>query len=250
MFDQTMKPNVKVLPGCHEADNLEPRALAAFIGDFSGSMAGHAHKLPPAWSRMVTTLVKPAIQRLRIELACCVFDDLVMLQDYAPLPFYMEKPLKFAGGGLTALGTALLLVIEYTRRRRQQLQSEAIRSFRTLCPVVSDGYATDHDALEAAIAEIRRAERMGEIEFVPLAPDAHCEAQLFSIFGKKPILLDTVDFEELFRALTRSLSTYSQSQLGGEPEGRALIRAELQQQAGRCSLVGSGQVRRIGHSED
>lgn len=218
---------VKVLPGFYEANNLETRVHAVPTFDFSGSMSEHAPRLPDAWRRMVAALSKRTIERLQIELACCVFDTHVVFQDYAPLPFYLEKPLTFTGGGVTSLGTALLTVIDSTRRRRQLLASEGIYSRPAICPVVTDGYATDFSTLEAALREIRAAEQRREMQFVFLAPDRHCVAQLKSVFHCEPILLDEISFDQLFGALTRSLSTYSRSLVGHEPEPRRLLIQEL-----------------------
>ena len=193
-------------------------------------MSRFAPHLPPKWRQMVEALSQVTIQRLRVELACCVFDDRVVFQDYAPLPFYFERQLDFAGGGLTALGTALLTTTDRTLGRRRQLAEEGIHCNRAVCPVVSDGCATDPEILRSAIPRIREASQSGQIEFVPLAPDADCIGNLRTIFGRDPILLDDVDFSTLFAVLTRSISQYSRSMPGREPLAAELLRVELSNQ--------------------
>jgi uncharacterized protein YegL len=227
MFHANDSIQVQILPGFYEPNNLENRVHAAPIFDFSGSMSAHAPRLPGAWGRMVAALSKRTIERLQIELACCVFDTHVVFQDYAPVPFYLEKPLSFVVGGATSLGTALLTVIDSTRQRRQMLASEGIYSRPAICPVVTDGYATDSGSLEHAVREIRFSEEHREIQFVFLAPDGQCVPQLRSVFGREPIPLDEINFERLFDALTRSLSSYSRSTAGHEPDARRLLEYDI-----------------------
>ena len=247
MFEARKSAEVTILPGHHEPQNLLSRVLMVLLFDFSGSMSQHARKLTLAFRDMVISLSKHATQRLQIELACCAFDDRIMLQEFAPLPFYLEQSLEFDGGGLTALGTALLETIDCTRRRREQLISEGIDCNRVVCPVLSDGYATDRDALESALPKIRQAEREREIEFVPLAPDPGCLAQLQAIFDKEPILLDEVNFDILFRAFVDSLSTYSQSMPGREPSAVGLIRRKLDHSPDSTRLTGRAARLRLPH---
>jgi len=227
MLQSQNSARVTVLPGHHESENLASRVLMAAILDFSGSMCRHAAKLPVAWRNMVTALGKQTTQRLRVELACCAFDHRIVFQDFAPLPFYLEQSLNFSGGGTTALGGAILTTIDRTRQRRETLAAEGIQCNRAVCPVLTDGRASDVAALQTAMGEIRRAEEAAEIEFIPLAPDAGSVGPLKTIFDKDPILLDEVDFDILFGAFTRSISSYSQSMPGFEPEAATLIRAEL-----------------------
>lgn len=219
--------HVKVLPGFYERDNLRSRFHAVPTFDFSGSMAAHAPRLPGAYDRMVTALARNPSERLQIELACCAFDTDVVFQDYAPLPFYLEEPLSFTGGGATALGAALLTVLHFTRQRRRMLESDGIHCRPALCPVVTDGCATDPDTFDEAIREIRIAEQDQEMQFVFLAPDADSVPRLRSVFGREPILLDEVNFDRLFAGLTRSLSSYSRSQIGHEPDFRRLLESDL-----------------------
>lgn len=245
MFEARKSAEVTILPGHHEPQNLLSRVLMVLLFDFSGSMGEHAPKLPPTFRKMVAALSKRATERLRIELACCAIDDRIMLQEFAPLPFYLEQSLEFDGGGLTALGTALLEAIECTHRRREQLADEGIYCNRVVCPVLSDGYATDREALESALPEIRRAERAREIEFVPLAPEPGCLGQLQAIFDKEPILLDEVDFDILFEAFIRSLSTYSQSMPGHEPNAVELIRHDLGYASDRAKRLSRPETLRL-----
>jgi len=227
MFQIPSQTQVKVLPGCYEKSNLAPRAPAVPILDFSQSMSAHAPELPHVWSRMVAALSRRTTERLQIELACCVFDTHVLLQDYAPLPFYLETPLSFSGGGITSLGAALLTVIDATRRRRQLLADDGIHCRPAICPVVTDGYATDRATLVDALREMHVSQHKREMQFVFLAPDKDCMPQLRSVFHCDPISLDEISFDQLFEALTRSLSTYSCSQIGYEPEPRRLLLEEL-----------------------
>jgi uncharacterized protein YegL len=248
MFGNTEYVDVTICPGAQEPENLEPRVHAGILLDFSGSMARYAKQLPTVWQKMVATLNKRTVERLRIELACCAFDDRVVYQDYAPVPYYLEKPLTFEGGGMTALGTALLTVIQHTQRRREALSSKGVHCYRSMCPVVSDGLANDGNVIETAIGEIRKAEQSREIDFVPLAPDPACIGQLETIFGKGSVLLlPEVRFDILFAALTRSLSRYSQSTPGFEPDARQLIQIELDREPAQPPLPHPQAVRRIKH---
>ena len=246
MSDIPRDVDVKVLKGYHEPNNLEARVLVSILLDFSYSMHEHAKELPGVLQCMSRALGKRTLERLRIELACCAFDGRVVYQDYAPVSYYLEKPLTFNGGGFTALGSALLVVIENTRHRRDFLRSEGIDCYRSVCPVVSDGKANDGDTIQKAIEEIRRAEEEQIIEFVPLAPDSRCVDTLRNIFAKKPIPLPEVDFDILFAAFRRSFSTYSQSMPGFEPEARSIIQRDVEREYKRLALPAPISTRRIG----
>ena len=247
MFGDVEQVDVTICPGAEEPHNLEPRVHASMLLDLSGSMALYAKELPGVWRKMATTLNKRTVERLRIELACCAFDGRVVYQDYAPVPYYLDKPLTFEGGGFTALGTALLTVIEHTQRRRHALSSMGVHCYRSMCLVVSDGFANDGNVIESAIEEIRKAEERRQIRFVPLAPDPECVGQLETIFGKGTVLLlPEVRFDILFAALARSLSRYSQSAPGFEPDAREVIRIELGQSP-RVLTPHPETVRRIGY---
>ncbi len=227
MFRTNSLCNVTILPGFHEIENLELRVPFVPILDFSSSMTPFIPKLPKAWSHMVQALARRSLSRLRIELACCVFHSHVVYQDFAPLPFYIEKPMTFEGSGMTALGTALKTVLQQTRQRRQVLAEHGIECCRAICPVISDGEATDSNVLAEVIPEIRLAEEERILDFVPITPDSRNTAYLRHIFAKQPIPLDVIDFDLLFRALARSLSEFSQSQPGLEVDGRPLLDAHL-----------------------
>lgn len=227
MFRNDFPSNVTIQPGFHEVENLELRVLAVPVLDFSSSMSPFIPRLPRAWSDMVQALVRRSLSRLRIELACCVFHSDVLYQDFAPLPFYVETPLAFEGTGLTALGTALHTVIERTRNRRQVLTELGIECDRGICPVISDGEATDREVLTTVIPEIRRAEQERILEFVPITPDPLNMSHLRHIFAKRPILLDGIDFGLLFRGLINSLSEFSRSRPGLEVDGCSLLEAQF-----------------------
>ena len=238
MFANSFHVDIHISPGHHEPENLEPRVLVCPTIDFSGSLNDYVDLFPPAFARMVQTLSKRTVERLRAELACCAFDTNVHYQDYAPAPFYLETPLRYAGGGRTALGTALVTVIEQTLRRREELKQQRIGCYRSICPVITDGGANDGNVIEDAIREVRRAEQREQIEFIPLAPHPDCIADLEAIFGEETVLLlPEVDFDKLFAALTQTVSSYSQSTRGFEPKAGQLMKESVERAYGTRSLL-------------
>ncbi len=227
MYDPHERVRINILPGYIEPENLAPRVLFTAVCDFSGSMEKYVEQLPIAWKAMLDTLAKQPEARQRAMLACCAFDDRVSFQDYAPLSFYSKATMQFAGGGGTNLAAALLTTIERTQACRAQIDAAGMTCYRTLIAVITDGQAGDAEQLPDVTRQIVRAEQQGEIDFVPIAPNVDDMDRLERIFRKQPIPLKKLDYEFLFRGFARSMSIYSRSMCGAEPDGRTLIANSL-----------------------
>ena len=227
MFQIPSQTQVKVLPGCYEKSNLAPRLPAVPILDFSQSMCAHAPELPHVWSRMVAALSRRTTERLQIELDVCVFDTHVLLQDYAALAVLSREAVElFRWRHHVARRSPADRHRRHTPpttvagRRRDPLSSSHLsRRDGRICHGPSDP--------GRRLREMHVSERKREMQFVFLAPDQDCMPQLRTVFHCDPISLDEISFEQLFDALTRSLSTYSCSQIGYEPEPRRLLLEQL-----------------------
>lgn len=236
MFFDHRRAQIDILPGHFEPRNLAPRVTFAAICDFSGSMNEHAERLPPAWQAMVNELNEQTETRQRAMLACCGFDDRVAVRDYAPLSCYRETVMDFSGGGTTHLATALLTTIKCTDACRKKMHAAGVTCYRSLIAVITDGQATDRAKIPEAVRQIAQAERRRAMDFVFIAPSVDDVDLLQQLFGKKPLLLDELDYEALFRGFAESLSVYSQSIAGAEPDGRTLIASHLDT-VGRGTLL-------------
>lgn len=243
MYLPMLANSVEVEPGVLEEGNLRSRVLAVYLCDFSGSMSHLKPQVQQGWINLLESLAKRPLDRQRVELAFCAFACQVSFHDFGPVTSYETRNLHLDVGGSTSLGLALQTVVAQTKKRWQLLASHGIECDRRVCVVVTDGAATDD--INQVIPLVQNADASGELEFVPLSPNRHCNPQLVNIFGKEPIPVDAIDFDALFGVLARSLSQLSQG-CGSQVSAYEVIRQQTER---RTQLPGqaTGDQRRIGY---
>jgi uncharacterized protein YegL len=200
------------------ADNPEPRCPCALILDVSQSMSGE--KIQELNSGLVTfkdELMADSLTQKRVEVGIVTFGPVNVQVPFTGAEFF--NPPVLTPQGDTPMGAALAKGVELVAGRKAEYRANGIKFFRPWIFLITDGAPTDRNSTDwnLALQQIRDGESSKAFAFFPIGVEGADIGTLNSICpGKQALKLKGLAFRELFRWLSSSLKSVSQSQPGTE----------------------------------
>jgi uncharacterized protein YegL len=213
-------------------DNPEPRCPCVLLLDTSGSMSDErtvAVALSPVQQLLNDSLaprsVKPidelnaglaAFQRelladelavKRIEVAVVTFGPVKLLSDFQSPDLF--RPPRLVAEGDTPLGAAIEKAVELISARKAAYKQNGISYYRPWIFLLTDGEPTDD--WQRAAQLVRVGEQTKAFAFFAIGVEGAKFDILRQISLRQPLQLNGLQFRELFRWLSASLSAVSRS---------------------------------------
>jgi uncharacterized protein YegL len=184
--------------------------------DKSGSMSGQPiRQLNSGLVILKDELMQDSLAQKRVELAVVSFGPTEVTQSYVSATNFIPPELQ--ANGDTPMGSALLKAVELIESRKAEYRTNGIRYFRPWLFLITDGSPTDMNSPEwsDALTKIQTGEASKGLAFFGIGVQGADLATLNTICPPKTALsLEGLKFAELFRWLSSSLKSVSQSQPG------------------------------------
>lgn len=194
------------------ANNPEPRCPCLLLLDTSASMSGAPiTELNAGLAEFQSELLADPLACRRVEVAIITFGPVAMVHEFETAEAF-QAPQLYAEGD-TPLGAAIVRAIECVEARKQAYRESGIAYYRPWIFLITDGAPTDD--WRRAATRVRDGERDKKFMFFAVGVQGADFAVLQKIAVRDPLQLDGLKFRELFRWLSSSLSSVSQSQPGG-----------------------------------
>ena len=198
------------------SDNPEPRCLCVLVLDKSGSMQGEPiASLNSGLVALKDELMQDNLAQKRVELAIVSFGPVEVTQSYVTATNFIPPELQSQGD--TPMGAALVQAVELIEARKSEYRANGIRYYRPWVFLITDGGPTDQNqpGWQEALAKIQAGESSKALAFFAIGVQGADMSALDTICPpKKALPLSGLKFAELFRWLSSSLKSVSQSQPG------------------------------------
>lgn len=195
-------------------DNVEQRCPCVLLLDTSSSMNWNSgiQELNAAIRTFKEDLMADDNSRKRVEVAIVAFGENVKVINDFQTADHFHPPI-FAANGATPMGEAIEKAIEILTIRKAQVRSQGIHLYRPWIILITDGEPTDNWKKAAELVHI--GERAKHFVFFSFGVTGYNEQVLAEISVREPIrVANSVQFKNLFRWLSDSLSSVSRSQPG------------------------------------
>jgi uncharacterized protein YegL len=194
-------------------ENPENRCPVILLLDTSTSMTGD-----PVQALMRGVRVfKEEIHRntkasLTVEVAVVSFGPVQLLQDFVTIEHFTPPTLE--AEGLTPIGEAIEFSLDLLEARKDIYKSYGIQYYRPWIFMITDGAPTDD--WQAAAQRLHVGEEDGRYSFFSVAVEGADIPKLKQISppNRPPILLNGLDFQELFIWLSNSMKRVSSGRVG------------------------------------
>lgn len=200
------------------ATNPENRCLCVLVLDTSASMAGEPiTQLNSGLVALKDELMADALAQKRVELSIVTFGPVNELQSCVTAENFVPPAL--VADADTPMGAALVKAVEIVEARKQAYKSNGVKYYRPWIMLITDGAPTDKNQAPwiDAVAKIREGQEKKALAFFPIGVEGADMETLASISpSATPIKLKGVRFRDLFKWLSSSLKSVSQSRPGEE----------------------------------
>ena len=218
-------------------DNPEPRCPCVLLLDTSGSMADErqvAQALSPVQKLLSNSLVARAVKPIdelnaglaafryelladelavkRLELALVTFGPVRLLSDFQAPDLFRPPVLKAEGD--TPMGAAIEQAIALVNQRKAAYRHNGISYYRPWIFLITDGEPTD--SWQHAAELVRAGEQSKAFAFFVIGVEGAKFDVLQQLSVRQPLRLNGLQFREMFRWLSASLSLVSRSSPGDE----------------------------------
>jgi uncharacterized protein YegL len=150
----------------------------------------------------------------RVEVAVIGFGPVRVLSSFASPDAFMPPTL--AANGDTPMGAAIQQAISLVDQRKQEYKQYGIAYYRPWIFLITDGEPTD--PYVAAVEALKDGQRRKSFEFFAVGVKGANMDVLKQMSGERPPLtLKGLQFREMFRWLSNSLSAKSRSQVLDAP---------------------------------
>jgi uncharacterized protein YegL len=218
-------------------DNPEPRCPCVLLLDTSGSMNDEqpvSQALSPVQQLLRNS---PAVRTVRpidelnaslaafrhelladelavkrLELALITFGPVRLLSDFQPPDLF--RPPRLQAEGDTPMGQAVEKAIELIQQRKAAYRHNGISYYRPWIFLLTDGEPTDQ--WQRAAELVRTGEQSKAFAFFAIGVEGAKFDVLSRLSVRQPLRLNGLQFREMFRWLSASLSTVSRSSPGDE----------------------------------
>ncbi|MHC5614850.1 MAG: vWA domain-containing protein [Nostoc sp.] len=195
-------------------ENPENRCPVILLLDTSGSMSGQPiQELNRGLAAFKKDVVKDSQASLSVEVAMITFGSIVKLtQDFVTIDQFTPPTLEVAG--VTPMGAAIEYALDFLENRKQTYKDNGILYYRPWVFLITDGTPTD--SWDSAAQRLREAEAQSRLSFFAVGvkdADMNILKQI-SPPERPPVMLNGLDFRELFVWLSASMKRVSSGKVG------------------------------------
>jgi uncharacterized protein YegL len=192
--------------------NPDPRCPCILLLDTSGSMDGRPiDALNRGLQAFQVDLAQDALAQRRVEIAIVTFGNGVrMWQEFVTADQFQAPTL--AAGGDTPMGQAIELAISMLRDRKDQYKANGIAYYRPWVFMITDGTPTDQ--WQSAAQSVHMEEAAGSLAFFAVGVEGANMPILSRIAVRPPMMLQGLQFVNLFLWLSRSQKRVSAGKVG------------------------------------
>ena len=208
------------------ATNPDPRCPCLLLLDTSGSMAGAPiQALNQGLQTFQMDIVKDALAQRRVEVGIITFGNggVRQVQDFVTVGNFQAPTLSVSGD--TPMGEAINRGIEMLRARKDQYKNHGIAYYRPWIFMITDGAPTD--SWQAAAQGIKSEESNKGLVFFAVGVASANMNILSQIAVRPPLMLQGLNFVDLFIWLSQSQQRVSNSKIGEQtalpPPGWAVV---------------------------
>ena len=195
-------------------ENPENRCPVILLLDTSGSMSGQPiQELNRGLAAFKADVLKDSQASLSVEVAMITFGPIVKLtQDFVTIDQFTPPILEV--GGLTPMGAAIEYALDFLENRKQTYKDNGILYYRPWVFLITDG--DPNDSWQSAAQRMRQAEAQRRLSFFAVGvqgADMNILKQI-SPPERPPIMLNGLDFREMFIWLSASMKRVSSGKVG------------------------------------
>jgi uncharacterized protein YegL len=193
--------------------NPDPRCPCVLLLDTSGSMAGSAiHALNQGLQAFQMDLMRDELAQRRVEVAIVTFGNggVQTVQEFVTVDQFRAPQLS-AGSG-TPMGKAIEQAITMLRYRKEQYKANGVAYYRPWIFMITDGAPTDH--WQEAAQSVHAEEAAGSLAFFAVGVEGANMQTLSQIAVRPPMMLQGLQFVNLFIWLSRSQQRVSAGRVG------------------------------------
>jgi len=196
-------------------ENPENRCPCVLVLDTSSSMQGQAiAELNEGLAQFKRELLTDEMASKRVEVAVIGFGPVRLLSSFATPDAFVPPTL--VADGDTPMGAAIQQAVSLVDQRKQEYRQYGIAYYRPWIFLITDGEPTD--SYTAAVEALRDGQRRKHFEFFAVGVQGANMNVLKQISGERaPLNLKGLQFREMFRWLSNSLSAKSRSQVLDAP---------------------------------
>jgi len=195
-------------------ENPENRCPVILLLDTSGSMSGQPiQELNRGLAAFKEDVLKDSQASLSVEVAMITFGSIAkLIQDFVTIDQFTPPVLEV--DGLTPMGAAIEYALDFLENRKQTYKDNGILYYRPWVFLITDGAPTD--SWDSAAQRLREAEAQSRLSFFAVGvkdADMNILKQI-SPPERPPVMLNGLDFRELFVWLSASMKRVSSGKVG------------------------------------
>ena len=195
------------------AENAEPRCPCTLLLDTSGLMSGMPiAELNAGLQQFREQLAADRLAAKRVDLAVITFGPVGVVSPFGPVDAF--QPPMLTAGGNTPMGEAIERGVGLLEDRKAEYRRNGIAYYRPWIFLITDGSPTDKWTRAARL--ISDGEERKKLIFHAVGVDGADMDTLAAISMRTPLRLRGLAFAELFRWLSSSLRSVSQSSPGDQ----------------------------------
>ena len=193
------------------AENTEPRCPCVLLLDTSGSMSGDPIlQLNEGLRTFETEIKADSLSAKRVEVAIVTFGPVSIDQEFVSVDQFYAPELQTSGN--TPMGAAVEKACELLDDRKKTYKANGISYYRPWIFLITDGAPTDQWSLAAQ--RVKQAEAENRVLFFSVGVQGADMEKLKQISNNPPVLLNGLDFRDLFQWLSNSMKRVSVSKIG------------------------------------
>lgn len=196
------------------ADNPENRCPVILLLDTSGSMAGEPmRELNEGIRAFKEDVLKDTQATLSVEISIITFGEIVnVIQDFVTVDEF--EPPVLQANGRTPMGEAINQALDLLNQRKTVYKENGIGYYRPWIFLVTDGAPTDN--WQMAAERVKETETEKGCLFFAVAVQGADMNTLKQIAPpeRPPVLLNGLDFRELFVWISNSMKRVSGGKIG------------------------------------